>query len=125
MYTQISSCPKCGAPLYTPTHWNSIIPPPIHYSCNCYSVNVVNSNPYITTNTQPLSTQNLPNTNKAMDKLFEEFEDNDIVDSEPTNEKLLRRLRKLEDEVAELKELVLILKKDNEKIKHIKNILKD
>ncbi len=35
MYTQTSTCPKCGAPIYVPTMWHAVTPPPSSYSCNC------------------------------------------------------------------------------------------
>jgi len=34
MYTPVGACKKCGAPLYAPTNWMSIIPPPSIPSCN-------------------------------------------------------------------------------------------
>lgn len=36
MYTTISSCRRCGAPIYTYSTWMSIAPPPTYYSCNCF-----------------------------------------------------------------------------------------
>jgi len=35
-YSKVSDCPRCGAPIYVPAPWPSIIPPPPHYSCECY-----------------------------------------------------------------------------------------
>ena len=35
-YTQVGTCSKCGAPIYCPTTWWSILPPPSHHSCNCF-----------------------------------------------------------------------------------------
>jgi hypothetical protein len=35
MWTVIGHCPKCGAPIYVPSSWNSITPPPNTYSCSC------------------------------------------------------------------------------------------
>ena len=35
MYTQVSICPKCGAPIYVKTMWGGTTPPPAIYSCNC------------------------------------------------------------------------------------------
>ena len=35
MYTTIDSCNICGAPVYVPTIWMGIIPPPRTYSCFC------------------------------------------------------------------------------------------
>lgn len=35
MNTQVGSCPKCGAPIYVPTMWHSIMPPPPIYTCSC------------------------------------------------------------------------------------------
>lgn len=45
MYTIVGSCPKCGSPVYTPTMWNSVLPPPSMYSCGCRG----EQNYYVTT----------------------------------------------------------------------------
>lgn len=37
MYTQVGSCPKCGSPVYAPSMWGSILPPPSTPSCSCNS----------------------------------------------------------------------------------------
>ena len=29
-------CKQCGAPIYTPSVWMGIIPPPNQYSCGCF-----------------------------------------------------------------------------------------
>lgn len=34
-WTKISSCPKCGAPIYVPLIWFGTLPPPPQYSCGC------------------------------------------------------------------------------------------
>lgn len=34
-YAVVGHCPKCGAPIYVPSVWISITPPPNTYSCNC------------------------------------------------------------------------------------------
>ena len=36
-YSQVGSCPKCGAPIYSPSVWHAVTPPPITYTCNCNS----------------------------------------------------------------------------------------
>lgn len=36
-YTQVSVCPKCGSPIYIPSVWGGITPPPTTHSCNCYT----------------------------------------------------------------------------------------
>ncbi len=35
MFTSVGSCPKCGAPVYCPTVWHGITPPPSTPSCGC------------------------------------------------------------------------------------------
>lgn len=35
MFTIVGNCPKCGAPIYSPSVWQAITPPPITYSCSC------------------------------------------------------------------------------------------
>ena len=37
MWTQIGNCPRCGAPMYQPTAYWSIIPPPVTRTCSCFS----------------------------------------------------------------------------------------
>ena len=37
MKTQVGSCPHCGAPIYQPTAWWGINPPPNEYTCFCLS----------------------------------------------------------------------------------------
>ena len=34
-YVQVGSCPKCGAPIYSPMAWWGMGPPPVHYTCSC------------------------------------------------------------------------------------------
>lgn len=36
MYTIVGYCPRCGAPIYSPTTWMSILPPALT-SCACFS----------------------------------------------------------------------------------------
>jgi hypothetical protein len=35
MNTVVGHCPKCGAPIYAPSVWMGITPPPPQYSCSC------------------------------------------------------------------------------------------
>ena len=35
MHTIVGSCPHCGAPIYSPTVWMGVTPPPAIPSCNC------------------------------------------------------------------------------------------
>ena len=35
MFVTVGSCPKCGAPVYTYTAWQGVVPPPAMYSCSC------------------------------------------------------------------------------------------
>ena len=46
--TQIGNCPKCGAPIYVPSIWHGITPPPPMYTCGCNSsfTTVVTDNTY-------------------------------------------------------------------------------
>jgi hypothetical protein len=34
-FTTVGHCPKCGAPIYSPTIWHGITPPPVTYTCDC------------------------------------------------------------------------------------------
>lgn len=38
MYNIVGHCPKCGAPIYSPSVWHSITPPPVVYTCSCIPV---------------------------------------------------------------------------------------
>jgi hypothetical protein len=31
----VGHCPKCGAPVYSPSSWSSVLPPPSTPSCTC------------------------------------------------------------------------------------------
>lgn len=35
MFTQVGSCLKCGAPIYVPSVWMGVVPPPPQYTCGC------------------------------------------------------------------------------------------
>lgn len=35
MYLVVGHCPKCGAPVYAPTTYGSVCPPPSQPSCSC------------------------------------------------------------------------------------------
>jgi hypothetical protein len=35
MYTPVSYCPICGAPIYVQNPWHGTTPPPTLYSCEC------------------------------------------------------------------------------------------
>jgi len=35
MNTQVGSCPHCGAPIYSPTVWHGVTPPPVTFTCQC------------------------------------------------------------------------------------------
>lgn len=40
MYTQTGNCPKCGSPIYSPSPWNGVTPPPQNFTCICNGANV-------------------------------------------------------------------------------------
>lgn len=40
-YTKVGECPFCGSPIQSPIVWQSIDPPPIHYTCGCVKGPVV------------------------------------------------------------------------------------
>lgn len=40
-HTQVGNCPKCGAPIYSPSVYHSISPPPPEYTCNCNATSVM------------------------------------------------------------------------------------
>ncbi len=33
----VGSCPHCGAPIYSPSMWHAVCPPPAYKSCLCIS----------------------------------------------------------------------------------------
>lgn len=35
MYSQFGNCPQCGAPIYVPAVWHSVLPPEPVYTCGC------------------------------------------------------------------------------------------
>lgn len=36
MFTVTGACPRCGAPIYVPTVWHSIMPPAPVKTCLCF-----------------------------------------------------------------------------------------
>ena len=38
---QVGSCPHCGAPIYAPSPWNGVTPPPPQYTCACVAHPIV------------------------------------------------------------------------------------
>ena len=36
MHTIIGHCPRCGSPIWSPTIWHGVIPPPAQHSCDCF-----------------------------------------------------------------------------------------
>ena len=40
MYVEVGKCPKCGAPMYSPSVWHGVIPPPVYRTCNCFGGNL-------------------------------------------------------------------------------------
>lgn len=45
MYSTAGSCPKCGSPIFVPSVWNSVLPPPVTKSCYCVVDNNLNAVP--------------------------------------------------------------------------------
>lgn len=36
-WTQVGACPKCGAPIYVPGFYHSVLPPPPQHTCGCWT----------------------------------------------------------------------------------------
>jgi hypothetical protein len=55
-YTIVGNCPKCGAPIYSPSFHHSILPPPVTYTCGCRPVSAatVTTTTSITVDGKPL-----------------------------------------------------------------------
>lgn len=60
----IGSCPRCGAPIYVPTGWFSVLPPTPQYSCPCFQTN--KSIAVLSTTTNPPQKQTDTNTNSLL-----------------------------------------------------------
>lgn len=52
--TIVGACPKCGSPIYAPSVWNGITPPPSTHTCGCFAKAVGS---VFTTTTIPWSVQ--------------------------------------------------------------------
>jgi hypothetical protein len=39
--TVVGNCSRCGAPIYAPTVWYGITPPPSQPTCNCFYANLI------------------------------------------------------------------------------------
>lgn len=44
-YAKVGSCPKCGAPIYSPSIWHGVTPPPVSYSCSCAGISGMGAHP--------------------------------------------------------------------------------
>ncbi len=34
-FVVVGHCPHCGAPIYSPSSWHGVVPPPATHSCAC------------------------------------------------------------------------------------------
>ena len=138
-YSKISSCPHCGAPIYAPTIWNSITPPPITYSCNCtnqsnQSWHTNTCNPGFLPPPPPLMPIKIPkisqketiDNQKAIEELLKAFEEVKKSNFSETTKDPIKSLYDAFEENAMLKRPVTnddIMKKLNKLEKDISLIL--
>lgn len=104
-FTQVGSCPRCGAPIYAPMMWHAVVPPPNQYTCGCFPQTLAT----YTTNT--LSIKKQPGQppaglQKAVDSLGDAFEAlGPSLPQSPTTEP------SVEDQLSELKSELETIKK--------------
>jgi len=137
-YSQISSCPQCGAPIYVPTLWGGVTPPSPMYSCNCH---LKGNMGYQHTNTiqnpgflfNPTNLQKEKNK-KAMEELFEAIEEskqNDLKDATESLKDAFEKNGVLKEQTDKekrlLKQIELLessLKTLEKELGHLKDTLK-
>lgn len=121
-YTMNGSCPKCGSPTWLPTIWMSVLPPPTHYTCNCFPTA---PKTYYTTNTCTFDNKINP-----LDNLFNELKKEGMVEELPVKKFTPPSLEQSQvqhclQELEKLKKRVSELEKENNKLKTIKKLLND
>jgi len=109
-FTQVGTCPRCGAPIYVPMMWHAIVPPPNQYTCACFPQAVVYS-----TNTISIQPPQVKKSVNAKGKKLEDNFKKTIEELGDTLESELGRdaeIEKLKTELEETKALVakLLLK---------------
>jgi len=57
---QFVPCPKCGAPIYLPSVWHGITPPPQTPSCNCWNLGTHSNQEYIPSPEYDIPHLNIP-----------------------------------------------------------------
>lgn len=66
MHTQVGTCPHCGSPIYAPTVWHGVTPPPSTRTCDCVPI----QQDRITTTTDTTSPTMTRHEAKKPDRVF-------------------------------------------------------
>lgn len=108
-FTQVGTCPRCGAPIYVPMMWHAIVPPPNQYTCACFPQAVVYSTNTISV--QPPSKKPTNNKGKKLEDSFKKTVE-ELGDTLETELGRDAEIEKLKVELEETKSLVtkLLLK---------------
>ena len=138
-YSQIGSCPQCGAPIYVPTVWGGIIPPSPMYSCGCHFKGNMGYQQHTNTMQNPgflfnPTTLQKEKNKKAMEELFEAIEEskqNDLKDATESLKDAFEKNGVLKEHTYKekrlLKQIELLesnLKTLEKELGHLKDILK-
>jgi hypothetical protein len=145
MYSKISSCPKCGAPIYSTSPWFGVTPPPTQHSCNCFysnyqqytTDNTVKNHKHDSFYTNNSQEQKIKNGQQALEELFDALEESKRNDLKEATESLRDTFEKnnvlkqpVDPEVLgkellfKIELLEFNLKTIENGLKHIKDILK-
>ena len=69
MFTVVGYCPRCGAPIYSPSSWAGTLPSPSYHSCNCFA----DTKTYSTNTTNPYTININVTESQDANKLMEEI----------------------------------------------------
>lgn len=124
-FTMISSCPWCGAPIYAPSVWHGITPPPATYSCSCVPQPKVVTTTTLKINDYPVSTGQYPaDMSKALDSMAKAFEKENILHPDPpTIESLSAKVEEIESMLKKV--LKAVETKETKKVKKQQKLLND
>lgn len=100
MYTQVGSCPHCGAPIYSPAFWMGVCPPPVTHTCQC----VPHPQTEVSTGTseypskleQSLSDNDKEIYNECLKKT------NNLIEIKQKFEEFIDRIEEIEPEIAQM-----------------------
>ena len=98
----VSNCPSCGAPIYVPSVWGGITPPPPSFTCTCktyqlqkyYEIDAAKNSQYIPAYINTLPENNRDSLEKKIELLEKEIEQLKLQIEEKSSDKQDKFLKK-------------------------------